>query len=115
MIKLKDLLTEKVTGKDFVPKNPWWRKTYEDFHEDYLDDLEFAMFKEFGNKKDPEQTDDKIKQKVNDFILSILKQHHEFLGKLFGKYSGLKPQEFIKIAKANKLKPLRKPLKGYGG
>jgi hypothetical protein len=115
VIKLKDLLTEKVSGRNFRPKNPWDRETYEDFHDDYLDDLEFAMWKEFGNKKDPWQTDDKIKQKVNDFILSIIKQHWEFLGKLVGKYSGVKPQALIKIAKANKLKPLRKPLKGYGG
>ncbi len=114
MIKLKDILLEKVSGRNFRAKNPWDRETYEDWHEDYLDDLEFAMWKEFGNKKDPWQTDDEIKQKVNDFIRSIVKQHWDYMGTLLGKYSGVKPKTFIKIAKATKLKPLRKPLKGYG-
>jgi hypothetical protein len=108
MIKLKDLLTEKVSGKNFKAKNSWYGMDQNSREEDFFDNVEWNLWKMFGNKKDPWNTEDKIKQQVNDFIVSIfdVMSDDEWLDK----YTGLSDKAILNHAKRKGLKPIRKPI-----
>ena len=107
MIKLKNILQEKVSGKKFKVKKGWSGNNAHE--EDFFDEVEWQLWKMFGNKKDPWNTEDKVKQQVNDFIVSIfdVMDDDEWLDK----YSGLSDKAILKHAKSKGLKPIRKPIK----
>ena len=119
MIKLKDLLPEGITstgltrmktsGKNFKPKNYWYGMGDNAREEDFFDEVEWQLWKQPGNKKDPHNTADKIKQQVNDFIVSIfdVMSSDEWLDK----YTGLSQKAILRHAKSKGLKPIRKPIK----
>lgn len=114
MIKLKDILSEvltqeKVSGKNFKPRNSWYGMEQNSYEEDFFDEVEWELWKMFGNKKDPHNTEDKIKQQVNDFIVSIfdVMSDDEWLDK----YTGLNQKQILRHAKSKGLKPIRRPIK----
>ena len=105
--KLGDLIPEKVSGKKFKVKNGWSGNNSQE--EDFFDDVEWELWRMFGDKKDPWNTQDKVKQQVNDFIVSIfdVMDSDEWLDK----YTGLNQKAILKYAKSKGLKPIRKPIK----
>ena len=109
MIKLKDILLEKNSGKKFKAKNKWYGMHDNAYEEDFFDEVEWHLWKMFGNEKDPWNTEDEVKQKVNDFIVSIfdVMSDDEWLDK----YTGLSQKAILKYAKSKGLKPIRKPIK----
>ena len=117
MIKLKEyiaknpelLIQEKVSGKKFKAKNSWYGMDQNSHEESFFDDVEWELWKQHGNKKDPHNTEDKVKQQVNDFIVSIfdVMSDDEWLDK----YTGLSEKDILKYAKRKGLKPIRRPIK----
>ena len=105
--KLGDLIPEKISGKKFKVKNGWSGNNSHE--EDFFDEVEWQLWKMFGDKKDPWNTEDKVKQQVNDFIVSIfdVMDDDEWLDK----YTGLNQKAILKHAKSKGLKPIRKPIK----
>ena len=106
MVKESTLIWEKVSGKKFKVKNGWSGNNSHE--EDFFDEVEWELWKMFGDKKDPWNTEDKVKQQVNDFIVSIfdVMDDDEWLDK----YSGLNQKVILKHAKRKGLKPIKKPI-----
>ena len=102
------LVQEKISGKKFKAKDSWYGMTFNAKEEDFFDDLEWELWKQHGNKKDPWETEDKIKQQVNDFIVSIFDVMSD--EQWMDKYTGISEKEILRYAKRKGLKPIRKPI-----
>ena len=102
------LVQEKISGKKFKAKDSWYGMAFNAKEEDFFDELEWELWKQHGNKKDPWETEDKIKQQVNDFIVSIF--DHMSDEQWMDKYTGISEKEILRYAKRKGLKPIRKPI-----
>ena len=51
MIKLKDILLEKISGKKFKAKNKWYGMQDNAYEEDFFDEVEWQLWKMFGERK----------------------------------------------------------------
>ena len=104
------LVQEKISGKKFKPRNYWYKMADNAHEEDFFDDLEWELWKQHGNKKDPWETEDKIKQQVNDFIASIFDVMSD--DDWLNKYSGtVNAKKVLRHAKRKGLRPIRRPIK----
>jgi hypothetical protein len=101
------LVQEAISGKKFRVKNGWSGNN--SFEEDFFDEVEWQLWKMFGNKRDPWNTEDEVKQKVNDFIVSIFDEMDS--DEWLDKYTGLNQKQILRHAKSKGLKPIRRPIK----